>query len=88
MAKVIAYDLCNPGRDYTLLGRAIVGLGLRTRVTESCWVVSTHLTCVEVRDYLGKYIDPNDRLFVGDLTGASAWTRVLCLNDELKAVLT
>lgn len=61
---LINYDLMNPGRDYSSLIATIKGYGSWAKICDSCWAISTNSTCVDIRDHLKKYIDPNDRLFV------------------------
>ncbi len=87
MAKLITYDLCTPGKDYSGLISAIKSYPLWCKVTESCWIISTPKTCVQVRDHLNLYIDVNDRLFVASLTGEAAWVNVQCTDDGLKKIL-
>lgn len=87
MAKIITYDLCAPGRDYTKLIEAIKTYPNWGHVTESTWVINTTDTCTQVRDNLKKHMDQNDRIFVGELSGVAAWYNVLCDNQWLKDAL-
>jgi hypothetical protein len=89
MAKIITYDLRKPetSADYTRLINRIKQYTHR-KVTESCWIVSTTWTCIQIRDDLGQYIDSNDRLFVANLTNDAAWKGTLSsTGDELKEIL-
>ena len=83
-SKIISYDLCAPGRNYDDLYKAIRSYSRWAHITESTWFVKTTSSCVEVRDDLLSYIDKNDRLFVGELTGTAAWNNLLCDGSFLK----
>lgn len=83
MSKLLTYDLRTPGRDYSKLYEAIKKYDY-AKPAESCYILKTSETCVQVRDYLFKYMDSNDGLFVAELTGAAAWYNALCGDDELK----
>lgn len=83
-SKIISYDLCAPGRNYDNLYKAIKAYGTWAHITESTWFVKTSDSPVQIRDNLLSYIDSNDRLFVGELTGAAAWSNVICKNEYLK----
>lgn len=83
-SKIITYDLCAPGRKYDQLIDHIKTYSSWARVTESTWVIASNDSCVTIRDTLKTYIDSNDRLFVGELTGVAAWSNVRCDSDYLK----
>lgn len=83
-SKIIEYDLRTPGRDYEALYSAIKSYGTWAHITESTWFIKTDRTCGQVRDHLLGVMDSNDRLFVGELTGAAAWYNVICDNDYLR----
>lgn len=89
MAKIVTYDLRKPetSEDYK---KIIDRLKQYThcKLTESCWIVSTSWSCKEIRDDLNKYIDSNDRLFVANLSGESAWKgTMLSSDDKIKEIL-
>lgn len=83
-SKIIEYDLQQPGRDYVALYNAIKGYGTWAHVTESTWLIKTDETCIQVRDKLIELMDNNDRLFVGELSGAAAWHNTICKGQFLK----
>lgn len=83
-SMIISYDLLKPGHRYDALIEAIKSYGTWAHITESTWFIKTDQTCSQVRDTLSSAIDNNDLLFVAKLTGAAAWTKVLCSNDYLK----
>ena len=83
-SKIIEYDLRQPGRNYNTLYDAIKNYGTWARITESTWFIKTTETCVRVRDKLSKQMDSNDRLFVGELSGAAAWKNTICESEYLK----
>ena len=87
MAKIITYDLCNPGKNYSGLINRIKDYK-HCKITESCWIVSTSWSCIQIRDDLSKYLDNNDRLFVAELTGVAAWKGLMLdSNDNIKKIL-
>lgn len=71
---LIAYDLNKQGQDYTTLIKEIKTLGKWWHCLDSTFIVKTNRSCVEIRDFLKKYIDSNDELLVVKLTGEGAWT--------------
>lgn len=83
-SKIIEYDLRNPDRDYEALYKAIKNYSTWAHVTESTWFIKTAETCVQVRDKLLKLMDGNDRLFVGELSGAAAWQNSICKGEFLQ----
>jgi hypothetical protein len=85
MAKIVTYDLRSPGKDYSSLIAAIKRY-TNCKITESCWLLSTIDSCEAIRNYLQQYMDSNDRLFVGALTGEAAWSNLLSSNDTVKKV--
>lgn len=87
MAKLISYDLCVPGQDYETLINEIKKFPRWCKLTESCWIVNTPLSCVKIRDHLMQFIDKNDRIAVVTLTDEAAWSNILCKNEYLKTSL-
>lgn len=83
---VISYDLIK-NKDYESIHNAIKTLGKWARVVESTWIITSDKTCTEVRDYLLKHMDDDDRLFVIQSSGIGAWKNVKCSNEWLKANL-
>ena len=83
-SKIIEYDLRQPGRNYDVLYEAIKSYGTWAHITESTWFIKTDATCVQVRDKLLSVMDTNDRLFVGELSGAAAWYNTICDSEFLK----
>lgn len=61
---LINYDLHTPGKDYSALIDAIKSYGSWAKICESCWAIKANSICADIRSYLKKYIDTNDRLFV------------------------
>lgn len=47
-----------------------------TQLTRSAWVVRTPRSVCGVFDALDRHLDPEDRLFVGSLTGEAAWRNI------------
>jgi hypothetical protein len=71
---VVSYDLNRPGQEYEDLIDAIKSYGTWWGGLASTWVIKTDDSAKEIRDHLKLYIDSNDELFVGQLTGVAAWT--------------
>ncbi|MXX52655.1 MAG: CRISPR-associated protein Cas2 [Chloroflexi bacterium] len=70
---IVTYDLSAPGRNYDDLYKRIKAYGTWAQITESSWAIVTDKTATSVRDNLGKSLDTNDKLFVGDLSRPYAW---------------
>lgn len=86
-SKIITYDLCNANKNYEDLYEYIKGFSSYEAITESTWIVSSDKDSKTIRDELSSILDPDDRYFVGKLTGQAAWHNVLCKNEDLKAIL-
>ena len=74
MSYFISYDLNNPGQNYDNLIEAIKKYGTYCKMNKSDWIISTNDNATTIRNNLKKYLDSNDRLFVGQLTGVAAWS--------------
>ena len=72
----VDYDLVAPGRDYSALTTALVGLGAK-RGMQSKWFLTSASTALQIHDYLWKFMDANDRLFVAELSGDWAGRNLL-----------
>lgn len=72
----ISYDLSQPNRDYKALIDAIKAYGKWCHMQESFWLVRTDSPIADIRDYLAKFIDKDDSLFVGEMTGVTAWRKL------------
>lgn len=78
MLHLIAYDLHKPGQSYKSLYQAITAYPY-VKLTESCWVIRSNLTAIQIRNVLTPCIDPNDSLFVCDFhhfshSGLPVWS--------------
>ena len=87
-AKIISYDLLKPGTNYDGLISRIKKYSGCCKLTESCWLVSTTCSAVQVRDDLKLYMDANDRIFVAALTGEAAWCNILSSHESVKSTLS
>lgn len=67
MVYFVTYDLKKPNRNYDDLIKELSSFGTWWHLTGSTWVIVTSKTTAEVRDYLMKFIDPNDKLFVSQI---------------------
>lgn len=81
---IVTYDLCQPGRDYTNLYIALKGFHQWGKITESTWAIVSDKSSIGIRDYLMRFIDSNDRLFVIKSGKEAAWNKVLANNQWLK----
>ena len=77
---VISYDLMKPGQVYEHLLPALQEQGAK-RLLLSTWGLSTPLSAAEVRDWLKRYVDVNDRLVVIKLTEWAAYRSMANPND-------
>lgn len=73
MSYFISYDLSSPGQNYNDLIEAIKNYGTYCKINNSDWIISTDDKATEIRDNLKQHLDKNDKLFVGELSGAAAW---------------
>ena len=76
MRYLIAYDLMQPGQNYAALWKALADMGA-VRVLESAWIVRSRLSAVDLANYCLRYMDPNDRLFVSEVTNNFAFRGTL-----------
>lgn len=83
-SKIITYDLCAPGRDYSDLYTYLKNYFTGAHIAESVWFVSSDKSCSVIRDEIKQLVDSNDRIFVAELTGTAAWRNVLCDSNYLK----
>ena len=83
---IISFDL-KPSRSYNNLINAIKVYGTWAKITESTFAVVTESSAKEIRDYLIRYINPDDRIFVMKTGGKSAWRHAIADVDWLKKFL-
>ncbi len=81
---IITYDLRKFGRDYKSLYEAIKTFGTWGKINESTWAIVSSLTSFQIYDFLSKYIDANDRLFIIKSGGDATWGNSIADNDWLK----
>lgn len=64
--KIISYDLEGPENsgDYKKIGEYMRTFDTRCKPLESFWMIETDLTCGQLRDNIGLYLDDNDKLLV------------------------
>ena len=85
MSYFISYDLNDPGQNYNDLIEAIKKYGTYCKINKSDWIICTDDKSTTIRDNLKQYLDSNDRLFVGKLSGEAAWSGYQkSTNDWLK----
>lgn len=81
---LISYDLCHADRNYDLLYMAIKRFPCWAKLTESLWAVVTTASSQEIRDYLLRYIDENDRLIIIQSGKSAAWKNVIASTQWCK----
>lgn len=84
---IITYDIVADQTSqavYNQLHDVIRSYGTWARITESCWVVLTSRTAVEVRDSLLAVMRRNDRLMVIQAARNAAWNNVICDSNWLQ----
>jgi hypothetical protein len=79
---IISYDLVGE-RDYETLFQAIRSYGTFAHIHESLWAVVTEQNAAQVRDYLLRFMDHDDRLIVVESANHAAWRGVLCTQEWL-----
>lgn len=87
MAKLVTYDLRHADIfDYKRLSDAIQSFETASRITESCWLVVTSKTALQLGNYFIQFIHEDDRMFVVDMAGSGAsWTNPICGETFLKS---
>lgn len=76
--KIITYVLNKPEKEYEDFIKVIKGYRISLKITEFTWFVSTPDSCISIMNTLKKHVDSNDRVFVAELTGTSAWQNIIC----------
>jgi hypothetical protein len=71
-------------RNYDALYEAIKSYGTWGKITESTWAIVTNQNSNQIRDYLAKFTDNDDRIFVMKGGGEAAWQNVIAENDWLQ----
>jgi len=71
---LISFDLDSPGQNYDKIGEAIKSYDTWAKILTTTFLIVADETAKDVRDYLIKFIDSNDKLFVAKLSGETAWT--------------
>lgn len=69
---IVTYDLHKQGQNYACLIKKLEGYGTHFHMQQSVWIIETGQSAVQIRDHLNSCLDSNDKLFVGQLSGA-AW---------------
>jgi hypothetical protein len=73
----ISYDLKNPDRDYEKIIAATKKLGNWAKIHYSFWFVKSEFTAEQARDYLVKFVDSNDSVYIADCTNnIAAWQNI------------
>lgn len=82
---IISYDLISD-KDYSKLYESIRNYGYFAHVLESVWIVNSSDSSTTIRDNLSSYMDSDDKLFVAQLSGESAWRNLSAkVSDWIKS---
>ncbi len=73
MIYIVTYDLLKPGQDYSGLIKAISQYH-HVHPLESVWFIKSMDTSEKISEDLLKWIDTNDRIFIGEIrNNYSGW---------------
>lgn len=84
---LVVYDLRGLNKNYDGLIKRIEEFPTSLKINNSSWLIVTSFSAVDVRDILKEYIDSDDSLFVGKLTGEAAWYNADSKPDDIKNAL-
>lgn len=73
MVYVISYDLVKPTQRYEELINAIKQYPNWACLGGSAYLIESNDSHVEIRNNLGRFVDGNDKLFVGHISAPAAW---------------
>jgi len=80
---IISYEISSSTNEVAL-ENAIKSYGSWAKITDNTWAIVASASAVEVRDFLWKYLNQGDRVFVVKSGLESAWHNVICSNEWLK----
>ena len=80
---LIIYDL-RKLRNYDMLYEAIKSYGTWGKVSESTWAIVTSQNATQIRDYLLRFLDKDDRLMVIKSGAEAAWQNAIANSEWLK----
>lgn len=73
MVYIVSYDLKEPTQRYDELVNAIKTYPDWACIGRSVYLIESNDTHVAIRDNLGRFVDGNDKLFVGHINAPAAW---------------
>ena len=72
---IVTYDLVNPGRNYESLLREIKQVHTPwAMLGGSSYLIISNETAVQIRDRLNRWLDVNDKVYVGSMNHEAAWS--------------
>ena len=77
----IAYDLNQPGQSYATLIAALQKAGAK-KVLLSGWLLRSSASAGDLRDWVMKLVDTNDRVFVTEATNWAGYN-ILARPDQI-----
>lgn len=80
---IISYQLI-PNRNIEPLHNAIKAYGTWAKINETTWAIVTTISAIEIRNYLQRFLNTNDRLFIIKSGLEAAWSNAACTNEWLK----
>lgn len=67
---MVEYELNNTaGKASKDLVNTILAYGNWAKICKYSWVIMTNQSAAQVRENLDRFLDPNDKLFIAELTG-------------------
>lgn len=83
MPQVIIYDLYEKSAvNHSKITHEIEILPKACKLADSCWIVSSSDTCETLCDNLLKFLQPNDRIVVSEIS-STYWYNVVCGDKKL-----
>ena len=70
---IVYFELALLATNHGALLKAIKAYGTWARLGPSCYLIFTHHSPLDVREYLRQVLRASDKLYVGTATAPSAW---------------
>ena len=76
MIYFVTYDLKEPGQRYNELVEKIKSYDGWAKLGDSCFLIKSQLSAVEIRNTLKVFLDSNDKIYIGQTTTPAAWSNL------------
>lgn len=80
---IICYDLCEPEQNYEEIIERIQKYPKFAKINLSVWIIKSKKSKSDIFKDLKPFIDKNDKLFIGTLSGAT-WTQNIEDTEDIK----